>query len=239
MIDFKYSGRVGPDDQAHAVRQGPVSLVPGDKVGPNEVQLPGGGQVPKYAPTVSDTRDTYNPAQDCDGSFMSYKFQPHNNCYAYACDIATNSFPQPGRAHGVSFAKEFTGDLVQQGAEKDGLIEISKDPLDNDQLNKIKTEKNLPPGHFVALLFSEPDAKVGWPGDYHWARLDKDGTWSQKDGGDAVTNFDFAGNPIKNAATANWVVNQGPISNTDPTDAVVGYKFQSYMYVPDGKVNIV
>jgi hypothetical protein len=169
---------------------------------------------------------------------MSYKFQPHNNCYAYGCDIATNTFPQPGRVNGVLFnSTNFTGDNVQAAAEKDGLITISKDAIDPAKLAEMKP--SLPPGHFVALLFSKPDEAHQWPGDYHWCRQDQDGTWSQKDGGDAVTNFDFAGNKITNPAKANWVVNQGPISNQDPTDFVAGYDFQAYMYVPDGKVNIV
>ena len=91
----------------------------------------------------------------------------------------------------------------------------------------------------MVLLFSEPDSKSGWTGDYHWARQDKDGSWSQKDGSDSVTNFDFAGNKITDPARANWVVNQGATSDQNPADMMVHYDFHSYMYVPDGKVNII
>lgn len=229
---FKFSGLAKPGEERHAVRS-----TPGNTIAPTQVQIPGGHYVNQYAPTVVGDKDVYDPAGDCNGSFMSSKFQPHNNCYAYGCDIATNSFPQPGRIHGILLNENFTGDAVQAAAEKDGLIEVSKEQLTPAQLEDAK--KNLPPGHFVALLFSQPDQASGWPGDYHWCRQDKDGTWSQKDGGDAVTNFDFAGNKITDPAKANWTVNQGPISNENPSDLIVGYDFHSYMFVPDGKVNII
>jgi hypothetical protein len=86
-----------------------------------------------------------------------------------------------------------------------------------------------------------------WPGDYHWARCDNSefNSWSQKDGGDQVTNFDFAGNPIVDPSIANWSVNQGPIQpdktqpGFDPNDMVVDYVFYCYMFVPDTGVNII
>lgn len=64
-------------------------------------------------------------------------------------------------------------------------------------------------------------------------------SWSQKDGGDQVTDFDFAGQPITLPSTANWTVNQGPISASDPDDLVVSYEFFTYMYVPNGAVDII
>ena len=229
---FKFSGFANPDEPRHALR-----TTPGGSTAPIQVEIPGGHYVNQYAPTVVDTRDVYDPAADCDGNFMSYKFQPHNNCYAYGCGIASNSFPQPGRIHGILLHAGFTGDTVSAGAEKDGLISVSKEALSNEELAEKK--KSLPPGHFVALLYSAADEKVGWPGDYHWVRQDRDGTWSQKDGGDQVTNFDFAGNKITNPAKANWTVNEGPISNDNPADLIVKYDFHSMMYVPDGKVDII
>lgn len=229
---FKYSGITNPDEPRHAVRS-----TPGNTIAPIQVEIPGGHYVNQYAPTVSDTRDAYDPANDCNGAFISSKFQPHNNCYAYGCDVATNSFAQPGRKHGILLHAGFTGETVQKGAELDGLITIAEKPTSNEELSEIK--KSLPPGHFVALLYSKPDEKNGWGGDYHWVRQDNDGSWSQKDGGDSVTNFDFAGNKITNPATANWVVNQGPISRENPADLIIGYDFQSIMYVPDGKVDII
>ena len=99
-------------------------------------------------------------------------------------------------------------------------------------------------GHFVALMIS-PAGDANWPGDYHWSRCDNSsgscGSWSQKDGNDQVTNFDFAGNLITDPATANWTVNQGPIQTGSDVgdDQIVDYAFYCYMFVPDSGVNII
>jgi len=94
-------------------------------------------------------------------------------------------------------------------------------------------------------MFSAPESKIGgdptanWPGDYHWARCDDTAAWiwSQKDGGDQVTNFDFAGESITDPSTANWRVNQGPLS--DGNEYRVSYDFAYYMYVPNTGVTII
>ena len=235
---FKFSGRIAPDDRAHRVRVGAeVEAALGDVIPPTYVYIPGIGNVPQYAPTVASTNIAYNPAQDCNGYFMSYKFQPNNNCYNYSCNIASNSFAQPGRQHGYPIPEPPTGSGVQTGAQKDGLIFVGTQI--SDLTKHAATAAN---GHYVALLISSADTTYGWPGDYHWVRSDDNTTfqsWSQKDGNDQVTNFDFAGNPITNPASANWGVNQGPISQQNPDDLVVNYVFYAYMYVPWGQVSII
>lgn len=228
---FKLSGMLQADALAHSVHEDPGTLI-----APIKVPIPGGRFVAQYAPTVVGTRNVYDPAGDCEGNFMSSKFQVNNNCYNYACDVATNSFAQPGRKHGIRL-ETCDGPEVEAAAEKDGLMSVSHKPLSTAQLQEMK--KNLPAGHFVALVISQPDPMHKWPGDYHWVRCDNNGTWSQKDGGDQVTNFDFAGRPITDIGNANWVVNQGPISDTEPEDLTVSYKFYSIMYVPDGKIDII
>jgi hypothetical protein len=203
------------------------------------------GSVPQYAPPVQDTNSGYNPAEDCQGYFMSYKYQPNNNCYAYGCNIASNSFPQPGRySGGTPFTKLFTAESVMNNALKDGL-KLAGTTLDD--IKKYSSKVKLQ-GHYVALMFSSPEKNIGgdpnanWPGDYHWARCDdpdKYTSWSQKDGGDQVTNFDFAGNLIIDPAQANWRVNQGPISKSDTNEYVVSYDFCYFMFVPNSGVNII
>lgn len=99
-------------------------------------------------------------------------------------------------------------------------------------------------GHFVALMVS-PAILPHWPGDYHWARCDNSSgdcrSWSQKDGSDQVTNFDFAGHPISNPIEANWQVNQGQVNPQaeDYRDMVVDYFFYGFMFVPASGVNII
>jgi hypothetical protein len=229
---FKFSGRIAPDDFAHRVQ---TTAAAADTVAPSYVSVPGIGNVPQYAPTIGAASVSYNPAQDCNGCFMSYKFQPNNNCYNYSCNIATNSFAQPGRRHGYQIP-QLTGAGVQAGAEKDGLIFIGTTIAD------IRKHAATDGGHYIALLISAPDTATGWPGDYHWVRCDDNAnfqSWSQKDGPDQVTNFDFAGNPIADPATSNWTVNQGPISDQNPNDLQATYNFYGYMYVPWGKVDII
>lgn len=172
---------------------------------------------------------------------MSYKFQPNNNCYNYATNVATNSFAQPGRMTGKPLPSGYTDQDVVDGAVSDGLNYAGKTL---EELNHYA--KSAESGHFVALMISTPDSSVSWKGDYHWARLDdlKTNSWSQKDGGDQVTNFDFAGNLIKDPSTANWTVNQGPIGVIgdkpyNPNDAFVSYDFFAYMFVPYSGINII
>jgi hypothetical protein len=229
---FKFSGLIADDDLLHS-----VSNTPSHTIAPTCVWVPGVGCVPQYAPTVSTPVAGYNPAQDCNGNFMSYKFQPNNNCYNYSTNMATSSFAQPGRKNGYLLPPNFTGADVQAGAEKDGLVRVGSGLSDL----QAHAAANGASGHYVALMVSSPDPTVDWPGDYHWARSDDStiASWSQKDGNDQVTNFDFAGNPITNPATANWTVNQGPDPKLGNAEAIVTYDFYCFMWVPWGNIDII
>lgn len=103
--------------------------------------------------------------------------QPFNNCYNYATNYRTNTFAQPGRASGSMYSA-LNCNEVKGGAVADELIDS---PSAN---NKCPGE-----GHLVALVI--------WPGvDYHWYRKGRNGRWSHKPGGTAVTNLDNSGNMI-------------------------------------------
>lgn len=231
---YKFSGRIATNDVQHALRTETE-----ETIAPKYVTVPGGKQVPQYAPTVSDPDNSYTPATNCQGNFMSFKFQPNNNCYNYSCNVATNSFAQPGRMQGYFLPQNFTGDDVVKGAKMDGLLFVADAKAPISSLNG---RQDGAEGHYVALLISPADPSVSWPGDYHWVRCDIGtpyNSWSQKDGGDQVTNFDFAGKPITNPATANWTVNQGPMIQGNPDDVVVSYQFYAWLYVPYGKIDII
>jgi hypothetical protein len=231
---YKYSGIVPTDDLLHTEVD-----IDSEEIAPIYVPVPGGKKVAQYAPTVTGSPIGYNPSQDCDGHFTSSKFQPNNNCYNYACDIATNSYAQPGRMHGF-FLKQRggpTGTVIVSGAEMDGLVWIGGGEVSvADLVGYILKQKS---GHLVALLISKPE--VNWYGDYHWVRCDTLDckSWSQKDGTDQVTNFDFGGNAIRDPRSAVWKVNQGPRSTKDPQDVIVHYDFCGFMFVPYRKVNII
>lgn len=267
---FRFSGRIAPQDPFHQFTTAQALKATPDEhyiapttVTVNIVQPPNHAPigVPQYSPTVNGgIPSAYDPAGDCHGNFMSYKFQPNNNCYAYGCNITTNTFPQPGRHSGYLLtAADFNqplatlGELVASYAVKDGLVLAGKSMK---ELMDFKSSKQgTTPGqsvkggslngHFVALMIS-PAGDGNWPGDYHWARCDNSSgacdSWSQKDGNDQVTNFDFAGKPITNPMTANWTVNQGPIPSGSPDagqDQIVVYSFYCFMWVPASGVNII
>jgi hypothetical protein len=235
---FKYSGRIPEDDESHQV----IELCDAEHgPSPSCVNIPGVGCVPQYAPTVIGKHVGYDPAGDCKGYFTSCKFQVHNNCYNYAVNIATNSMAQAGRMHGLKMLGRTDPEKVVQGAIADGLVLIGGPDTTIDDLRD-QTE-DLDDGHFVALFIASPDASATFNGDFHWVRSDDDelSSWSQKDGTDPATDFDFAGRPIENPQKANWTVNAGPYKATKPCqpDFIVTYWFRAWMFVPYGRVSII
>ncbi len=236
---FKFSGLIHEDDVLHSATLHFEQAETNRIIAPNYINVPVGPAVPQYSPTVLGQSTEYDPSGNCEGNFMSYKFQPNNNCYNYSTNVATNSFAQPGRMTGKPLQKGWTGQDVVNGAVSDGLIFVGGGELTNQDL--INHSQNAGAGHYVALMISAPDPSVDWPGDYHWARCDdlQEMSWSQKDGGDQVTNFDFAGNLITDPSTANWTVNQGAMMQGKSDDVIVGYELFAYMFVPTGRINII
>ncbi|KGJ94902.1 hypothetical protein [Colwellia psychrerythraea] len=251
---YKLSGSFNDDDAMHSPSLHANQAIDNDTdrvVAPTYIQVPVGDPVPQYSATVVGESTEYNPSGNCNGNFMSYKFQVNNNCYNYSTNVATNSFAQPGRMTGKPLQKGWTGQDVVDGAVSDGLIYLGNSDFTQEDIQKQVAEMD---GHIVALMISTPDAAVDWPGDYHWARMDDIDTlqWSQKDGGDQVTNFDFAGHsivgpiftgtktpPIGGPRVANWTVNQGPMIKGSEDDVVVSYEFFAYMFVPASGIKII
>ena len=234
--NFKYSGRINPNDLKHRYKEHTEDE---DLIAPTYVYIPElDKSIPQYAPTVEGDPIGYNPSEDCNGHFMSSKFMPNNNCYAYSTLLATNSFPQPGRKSGYDLPHPCTGEEVVHGAELDGLINIGPGI---EHIKKHQQESNEE-GHYVALLICPPDDDYGYNGDYHWVRCDDNvsfNKWSQKDGGDQITNFDFEGKVISDPRAANWSVNQGRISSRNDNELITTYEFCTFMFVPKGKVDII
>lgn len=242
---FKFSGLVEPNSLLHYSQ---TEAPDGAMIPPTYVftEWPNNNLIPQYAPTIKGTFNGYNPAGDCNGYFMPYLYQTNNNCYAYATLICSNTFPQPGRNSpgSVPFEQEFSAHAVMTNAVLDGLEYVGEcidDIRDHNELKGLV-------GHYVALMFSEPESNIGgdsnanWPGDYHWVRCDDNvnfSSWSQKNGSNQVTNFDFAGNPITDPATANWRVNQGHFGNSADKEFIVNYNFYCFMFVPIKGVNII
>ena len=130
--------------------------------------------------------------------------QPKNNCYNYATNYRTDTFAQPGLAAGAKYMA-FKCASVKPAAVKDELIDSPT--ADNKCPNE---------GHLVALVI--------WPGgDFHWYRKGRNGCWSHKPGGTAVTNLDNNGVTISDPRTAN----RGPYTD-----------FCTFMVVMHGHIKI-
>ena len=110
--------------------------------------------------------------------------QPFNNCYNYARNWRTNTFAQPGRAHGGQASKMACGN-VTAAAMADGLR---------------KRCDCLPDPEYPRRLM----ALVVWPGsDYHWYRHQRGGFWGHKPGGTVARNVDDSNKLILNPETCN------------------------------------
>ena len=120
----------------------------------------------------------YNP-----GFWNVPAVQPHNNCYNYARNWRTDTFAQPGRAHGAQ-----TGTMkcanVTTAAMADGL----KRRCDCLPVSEW-------PRRLMALVIAPNQ-------DYHWYREQRGGFWGHKPGGTAARNVDNNGALVVNPETA-------------------------------------
>jgi hypothetical protein len=254
---FRYSGFVPEADPFHGVifleqseleqfRNRTRIAVGPEIIDPQHVQIPNGSSVLQWAPTVRSKVHGFRPAEDCNGMFTPGKFQPHNNCYNYACNIASNSLAQPGRMTLKEFAPVHNQsgfeicppvDVIIMRATSDGLRQVgdASAPFSQIPVSSFKE------AHLVALLTTPPHPELGFHGDFHWVRLDDPlrKSWSQKNGIDQATDVDFSGMPITDPRTANWILDIGSISQDDPSDLVVEYSFKAWMLVPRAGVSIV
>lgn len=226
MSMFRYSGRIHPDSTRHAPRTTPEDPILG--VAPLLYdEWTGKFDIPQYAPTIKGKSIGYDPAHDCDGAFVLSKNQMDNNCYAYACCIATSTWPMPGRASkgskDLSTPGNLTVDDVRNNACLDGLLPLGTSMPD--------PHHPPGPGHLVALLFAAPVPKWGYHGDFHFVRCDdpsRHTQWSQKDGGGQPTSYDFAGHPITDPRSANWVT---MYAVREQVQVKISYVFDSFLWV--------
>jgi hypothetical protein len=101
-----------------------------------------------------------------------------NNCYAYASNRRTDSFPQPGRSSGRGAASLSAGEIAE-GAMSDGAVS-AMDDVDSSEAPR-----------YLAALFVWPDR------DYHWYRLHSDNSWGHKPGPWPARMLDDTGMSIR------------------------------------------
>ncbi len=124
----------------------------------------------------------YNHAYWSDDGFV----RDCNNCYAYANNRRTDTYPQPGRASGKPCSNVSCKEL-DFAVLSDGL-----DPCTG-------ITQPIPPGKArVALCINPGDFK-----DYHWYREDRNKMWSHKIGKGKAQTTDNSGKPISDPEKAN------------------------------------
>lgn len=137
--------------------------------------------------TISDAKCDkcqYEVSQFNPAFWNNSAVQPHNNCYNYARNWRTDTFAQPGRAHGAQ-----TGTMscptVRTAAMADGL---------KKRCNCLPLSEY--PRRLMALVID--------PGnDYHWYRHQRGGFWGHKPGPTAARNVDNSNVVITNPETCN------------------------------------
>jgi hypothetical protein len=127
----------------------------------------------------------YNP-----GFWNTSAVQPHNNCYNYARNWRTDTFAQPGRAHGAG-TNTMQCANVTTAAMADGLKKRC------DCLPASEWPRRL-----MALVIAPNQ-------DYHWYREQRGGFWGHKPGQTAARNVDNNGALVVNPETAA----RGPYTN--------------------------
>lgn len=135
--------------------------------------------------TVKDdlcTRCQYEVSQYNPKFWNRPEVQPYNNCYNYARNWRTDTFAQPGRAHGAG-TSTMSCSAVTTAAMADGLRKRC-DCLPEDEY----------PRRLMALVIDP-----GW--DYHWYRHQRGGFWGHKPGGTAARNVDNSSVIITNPET--------------------------------------
>jgi len=109
--------------------------------------------------------------------------RPHNNCYNYARNWRTDTFAQPGRAHGAQ-----TGTMMCANVTTAAMADGLKKRCDCLPISEW-------PRRLMALVVAP-----NW--DYHWYREQRGGFWGHKPGSTAARNVDNNNALVVNPETA-------------------------------------
>src|SRR5262249_58672742 len=157
------------------------------------VRLKPGIDIFKSPPTGNPLRTTIHDekCKDCQyeisqfnpGFWNTPSVQPHNNCYNYGRNWRTDTFAQPGRAHGAD-TNTMKCSNVTTAAMADGLKKRCTCLGINEW-----------PRRMMALVIAPNQ-------DFHWYREQRGGFWGHKPGSTAARNWDNNNNLVVNPETA-------------------------------------
>jgi hypothetical protein len=132
------------------------------------------------------------------------------NCYAYAFDLTKNPLTgdlfkkdvglQPGQLSGQQISPDLYNGFAK---ENQALIDIVASDMSTLGYTFLEADPGIaiPAGAYMVTLAVYPGDRTN-QSDYHWYRLNPDGTWSHKPGFNPVTNLDDSGNTITDPFTA-------------------------------------
>ena len=139
------------------------------------------------------------------------QLQQSTNCYAYAFDLTKNPLTgelfekNVGLQLGQLSGQQVTPDVLSGSPEKNQtLINIVSSDMSTLGYTFLEAYPGvaIPAGAYMVTLAVFPGDRMT-ESDYHWYRLNPDGTWSHKPGFNPVTNLDDSGNKITDPFTAN------------------------------------
>lgn len=155
---------------------------------------------PKSKPQRANPRITTTVDKQCDCRYEISQYNPAfwnipaavsaNNCYNYARNWRTDTFAQPGRAHGAQ-TDVMSCPTVTVAAEADGLVPRCDCLADSEF-----------PRRPMALVVAPGD-------DYHWYREQREGFRGHKPGHTEARNWDNSGALVTSPESAD----RGPYSD--------------------------
>lgn len=117
----------------------------------------------------------------------------YSNCYLYAINFPNYNNDPDYREPG-SYALYYNGhtkESIIEGVLRDSRAFKNDNPLSNAFFSKIGRMETCPSGCYKVALYINLNNN-----GIHWFRQNSDGTWSQKDGTNPVTNLDESESPM-------------------------------------------
>lgn len=163
-----------------------------------------------------DNKFPYNPEDNPDADddiWESTCMTRDNNCYTYAVDEPDIGWSIPGELKDLARWTRFmenVGDITRLPGLEKNLVKPSeyqktryRGALEDGLVpHEGETFEHRPGFYLVAMAFRPPNRALKINPDFHWYRLNNNGTWTHKQGSCCYTNLDRSGEAITDPRTA-------------------------------------